>query len=319
MSAKNSNRPNDKSTNGRFVAIGAASLALRGITMLSPEVAGQMASRLFRRPRRFRRPDRERVYLEGSEPFTVPLQGHDLLCWSWGPENSSRTAVLVHGWEGRGSQLGAFVAPLVAAGFRVIAFDAPGHGDSPGSYASPFVFRDALLAIADDVGPIELAIGHSFGSFGVALAAKAGLEIGRVVLVAPPTSMLGAVATFSEILGLSQRVRGRMIEDLEDRAKSTLAENDLTALARTMPMPLLLLHDDGDRQVPVAAGKAVAAAWPDSECLITQGLGHRRVLRDPSVVSAVEAFATGIRRTRPGSVDLDRWFDASGLAEAWVS
>ena len=47
--------------------------------------------------------------------------------WGAGP-----SVLLVHGWEGRGAQLGALVDPLVAAGYRVVALDGPAHGDSPG-------------------------------------------------------------------------------------------------------------------------------------------------------------------------------------------
>ena len=40
-----------------------------------------------------------------------------------------------------------------------------------------------------------------------------------------------------------------------------------------------------DRDVPYAGGAALARAWPDASLRTTHGLGHRRILRDPEVIS----------------------------------
>jgi hypothetical protein len=37
-------------------------------------------------------------------------------------------------------------------------------------------------------------------------------------------------------------------------------------------------------------GAAIAAAWPGAELVTTEGLGHRRILRDPAVVARVTDF-----------------------------
>ena len=136
---------------------------------LSPALAGRVAAKLFARPRRHVRPDRERELIaRGSR---VPLPG-GLHATSWG---AGPTVLLVHGWEGRGAQLGAFVDPLVAAGFRVVALDGPAHGDSSGRTTTGPEFARAMVATRDAVGPLAAVVGHSFGGFTSLLAVSRGL------------------------------------------------------------------------------------------------------------------------------------------------
>src|SRR5678816_1021873 len=119
-------------------AVRLARAALQTAYIVSEDLGTSLAERLFTTPRRHARPPRERTVLasarEGIVDVTLraPRWKHlrvPVATWRWGV---GPTVLLVHGWEGRGSQLGAFVEPLVAAGMSVVAFDAPGHGDSPG-------------------------------------------------------------------------------------------------------------------------------------------------------------------------------------------
>ncbi len=94
--------------------------------------------------------------------------------------------LLVHGWEGRGSQLGAFVEPLVRAGLSVVAFDAPGHGDSPGRRLYLTDMADAIIDVERAVGPLHAIVAHSFGAAAVLLAHQRGaVDAARSVMIAP--------------------------------------------------------------------------------------------------------------------------------------
>jgi pimeloyl-ACP methyl ester carboxylesterase len=55
----------------------------------------------------------------------------------------------------------------------------------------------------------------------------------------------------------------------------------------------LIVHDEDDDEVPFVRGEALANAWPGARLHVTRGLGHRRILRDPDVVSHVCAFIDG--------------------------
>jgi pimeloyl-ACP methyl ester carboxylesterase len=60
-----------------------------------------------------------------------------------------------------------------------------------------------------------------------------------------------------------------------------------------MVPPLLVVHDAGDREIPVRGGEALAKAWPGAEFEETSGLGHYRILQDSAVVRMAVDFVAG--------------------------
>ena len=169
-----------------------ARAALQTAFVVSEELGTSLAERLFTTPRRHSRPARERAVLAAAReiPIDVALraprwhgQHTKIRAWRWG---RGPTVLLVHGWEGRGSQLGSFVEPLVAAGMSVVAFDAPGHGDSPGHRLYLPDLADCIAAVAGVAGPLHAIISHSFGCAAVLLAgARHGIDAARNVMISP--------------------------------------------------------------------------------------------------------------------------------------
>ena len=54
--------------------------------------------------------------------------------------------------------------------------------------------------------------------------------------------------------------------------------------------PALIFHDGRDSKVPLRDGKAIARAWPGAQLIVTSGLGHHRIVRDPEVVRRAVGF-----------------------------
>jgi pimeloyl-ACP methyl ester carboxylesterase len=211
--------------------------------------------------------------------------------WSWG---SGPVVYLVHGWGGRAEQLGAFVVPLVARGLRVIAMDGPGHGESSGRRTSGVEIGRALADVAAQHGPARGVIAHSLGAAAATFAVREGLRVERLAFVGPPADPLTWVARFGRQLGLGAAVMAEMRRYSERRIQARWDDLPLVPLrGLPNPPPLLVVHDRDDREVRSADGAAVAAAWPGARLLETEGLGHRRVLRDPAVVGTVAAFLAG--------------------------
>jgi pimeloyl-ACP methyl ester carboxylesterase len=271
-----------KSTNVRYLSI-----ALRALAAVAPGRAAAALEALFLTVRRHPEPARERDWLAGSESWTVRSGGHAVVARAWG---RGPAVLLVHGWEGRGSQLGAFVAPLVAAGFRPVTFDAPGHGQSTGRTSSLVEMADAVLAVGREVGPLRGAIAHSVGASAVTVALAVGLEVDRAVFVSPPADpgrFLDAVAAWLGLpAGIARRTRARI-----ERRFAVEWDRLITAtLAPEMTAPLLVFHDRGDVEVPWGEGRELVRRWPAARLVTTSGLGHRRILRDPDVVAGAARF-----------------------------
>ena len=70
---------------------------------------------------------------------------------------------MVHGWGARATHMGKMIEPLVAAGFRLVAFDAPAHGESFGGSTDLIEYAAAIKAVARHAGPVHTLLAHSFG------------------------------------------------------------------------------------------------------------------------------------------------------------
>ena len=261
---------------------------------LGPVAPGPMAlwaHRLWFATRRSPVPAREQRWAAAGRREALSHEDRDVAVHIWG---KGPPVLLVHGWNGRGTQLGAFIAPLTAAGRSVVAFDAPGHGETAGDSTNIFEMTAALDAVARRWGPFEGVIAHSLGVPCTALALSRGLAAQRVVALSPPADMKGLVDKFATALRIPDPVVRHLSAMIEDRFGTDVwAELSTRTLADRMDTPALVIHDRDDLDVPWQEGEAVAAAWPGARLELTSGLGHRRVLRNRGVVKMATEFLVG--------------------------
>ncbi|WP_345611151.1 alpha/beta fold hydrolase [Pseudonocardia adelaidensis] len=227
----------------------------------------------------------------------VEVHGRALHVVTWG---TGEPVYLVHGWGGRSEQLGGFVAPLVAAGYRVIAFDGPGHGGSPGPRSTMIPeLAEALRAVVAEHGPPHAVIAHSMGAAVAAHAVRDGMRPRVLVLLAPAADPRWVLDRFVRRLGGGARVRGGLERAIVRRLGLPWEAFHVPSLHRSTPVPpTLVVHDVQDREVGPEHGRAIADAWPGVRLLQTEGLGHRRLLRDPSVIDRAVRFVTDARTIR---------------------
>jgi alpha-beta hydrolase superfamily lysophospholipase len=296
--------------------------ALQTAYVFSEDLGTNLAERLFTSPRRHRRPDRERGVLASGWPFWVDValrsptwhgERRKVAAWRWG---HGPTVLLVHGWEGRGSQLGAFVEPLVRAGLSVVAFDAPGHGDSPGHRLYLTDLADCVADVARSVGSLHAIVAHSFGAAAVLLAHQRGaVDATRNVMIAPNVLIDDAVARFARAVALDDADRSSLQGQLASHSGVAQAALRLDALVGERDAALLVVHDRDDREVPFVHGERLAATWREAALHATEGLGHRRVLRDRAVIDEVVAFVRhGVAAPASELVrEVDRLLDHGGM------
>ncbi len=270
------------------LAVVALRLLFRLSGVLAPRLAARFANYLWFRPQRHRPPDRELALLQRAPcyPMTHADKQIAVYCWGKGP-----TVLLVHGWSGRGAQLGEFVAPLVDAGYRVVAFDAPAHGRSDGRHTTLLEINEVILQLARRFSPVHAVIAHSFGVPCVLFALQQERFAQRMVALSAPATLDGLVETFARSLALSRRT----VQILRDTLVQRFGEDVWTRFsAQTMAprvgLPALIIHDRDDRDVPWHDGEAIARAWPHAQFLLTEGFGHRRILRDPEIIGRAVRF-----------------------------
>src|SRR5690349_22396214 len=112
---------------------------LRFLSAVAPRQAARVGARLWFRVGQLPISPEGRATLDTGERFGLRTKDSRVTGWRWG---SGPAVLLMHGWGGRAEQMLPFVEPLVRAGHRVIAFDAPSHGESGPSALGP---RSATL------------------------------------------------------------------------------------------------------------------------------------------------------------------------------
>ena len=257
-----------------------------------PGMTGAHAYKLWFSTRRFPTPRREKKWQESARTYTLPNPYGPLMMYAWGEDKpDAPKIVLLHGWNGRATQMGSFVEVLLQAGYQVTAFDAPGHGLSPGNSTNILQVTDALQAVVDSLGSVDTVIAHSFGAMALTHALRHGLEIRKAVCISSPADATMLVDSFCDTLHIPKRTRKNLLtrfhqqfgEDIWSRI-STI-EN-----AQHLSTPVLIVHDENDHDVQISHSKQLAKAWPNAQLMVTQGLGHRRILRHANVLQAVRTF-----------------------------
>ena len=262
---------------------------------MSATIGGWFAYRLWFTPWRValsaRAQEREARWLAGASPLTVPWGDSHLAGFTAG---EGPTVLLVHGWGDRASRMGAFIEPLLASGRRVVAIDAPAHGDSPGTTTNAYEIEAALRAVADHVGGVDAVIAHSMGGLETLLAIRSGLSVQRLVLLASAVRLEHAMDTFAASFAIPERSMQGLQERIERRFGRSVFD-DLAAdrLIADIDVPGLLFHDRDDSQVDFSDGQLLAAAWASGRLIPTEGLGHDRLLRDAGVIGAATDYVSG--------------------------
>lgn len=278
-----------------------AAAAVRAAGSISPRGGSAVALPLFARvapPHPIDPADLATMWRAERSSVRIPgidRRGTDVAVYEWG-RPGGEVVVLAHGWNGRAGQYATLVRELVSEGYRVVAFDAPAHGDSAGRGSYLLDWVDALGAIQQRHGRFAAAIGHSFGGLATLVGVARGVAVGRVVTVAAPGDADLLLSQFQEMLGFDDRtaaeLRARFARRYFPGEDDPLA--GLSPLRHPLPdgTRLLVVHDETDRVVPFGEAARIVRANPGAARLTTKGLGHSRILRADPFLDAVMTFVT---------------------------
>jgi len=269
---------------------------------LPPALAGDMAFRIFCTPElsQHRSADhdiltaRARFHLRNARWQVVPTPVGEVQAYVYEPDGEPRgTVLLVHGWTSEAAFMTAFTEPLRRSGMRVVAFDFPAHGLSPGRRTNLADCARAMLAVSDHFGPIDGVVAHSFGGFVALLVAEGGPPldhahpIGHFVLISCPNELSEVTRNFGKTLNLgpaAQRAYERHLERVGHRPVSTFSA---AGLLRNVEAPVLIVHGREDEEVAFRNAEDIVTAHAGARLKAFDGLGHRNVLFAPPVFRAV--------------------------------
>jgi pimeloyl-ACP methyl ester carboxylesterase len=209
-------------------------------------------------------------------------------------QSGAPRVLLVHGWGGHAGQLLSVAQAVVAAGFTPVLLEMPAHGRSAGMVSNLPQFARAIDYVAARLVhgglPLQAVVAHSLGANALAYAASRGLPAQRLVLMAPPASPRAFTHYFAHVFGLSERTRAAMQRRIEAREAILMPLLEPAAVGPRITQPTLVVHDRDDRVNRFADAEAYRDAIAGAQLIATQGLGHRRILKEPAVLQALAAF-----------------------------
>ncbi|RZJ75332.1 MAG: alpha/beta hydrolase [Flavobacterium sp.] len=260
------------------------------LEVTSAKLAAKFAIKLFTTPSKFKLPKRE-IEMDGNtrqDMVEIPALGKTINVYHFG--ESQRRILLVHGWSGRGTQLHSIADKLFKCGYSTVSFDAPGHGKSPGKASDMTEFIACILELEKKFGPFEHAVGHSLGAMAILNSIKKGLKVKRAVTIGSGDIIKDIMDDFTQQLGMNIETGELMIRLFEKKFGQTINSYSAYIAAKDVAIPVLVIHDENDVDVPVAAAHHIAKHLANAEVMITEGLGHRKILGDSKVIKKITTF-----------------------------
>jgi len=220
--------------------------------------------------------------------FSVPKINKEINLYQYG--ESPKKVLLAHGWSGRGTQLVKIADELLANGYSTISFDAPAHGKSGTKTTLMPEFIASILEIEKQFGPIEFAIGHSLGGMSILNAIKQGLKVKKAVIIGSGDIIQDILDQFVSKMELKPEIADMMKMHFEKKHKMDMESYSASLAAQSVDIPVLIIHDENDDEINVKAAHNIHHNLKKGEILITEKLGHRKILGDKKVIESILNF-----------------------------
>lgn len=259
---------------------------------LNKNMAAAFALKLFETPIKYKMPKREQKMYEVSHKSKVILPESEKEITVYENKFGAKKVLLVHGWNGRGTQLVSIAKAFKELNYSIISFDAPGHGKSLKTTANMKHFIEAIFELNKKHNGFDVIIGHSLGGMSVINCLGRGLETSKAIIIGSGNKTKDITTDFLETIGMSQKLVPILINLFERKYNDKMSNYDVEQYAEKTAVPVLVIHDEKDTDVPFTSAKTIHEKLQKSELLITSGLGHRKILGDENVIEKIMQFVT---------------------------
>lgn len=254
------------------------------ISILSPKLAAKIAIELFSRPQLYNRTPVEQELFIRAKQLTFKS---GRIANTWGQENS-KIVLLCHGWESRGTAFHVLIEQLLAKNFKVIAWNAPAHGTSLGKTTNLIYMTAALhedLA-TENINP-DAIVGHSMGGALIGLLHKHQKLPQSITIISAPTNVKLIFDRYFKLIKLSPKASNLVMNKFNSLSQWNLEAISLINSDLYKTTQPLIVHDEDDKEIPFSEFTNLQNNWETANFHATQGLGHRRILRDEALAKEI--------------------------------
>jgi len=260
------------------------------LQFIATPLAANFVLKLFQSPLNHTMPQREQMMYKSAvkERLKIPTIDTEIQVYKYG--YSKKKVLIVHGWAGRGTQLFTISDKLLENRYMVISIDGPAHGFSEGKRTNMTDFIETLKTVEETYGPFEAAIGHSFGGMVLLKSTAHFLKINKLVVMGTANDVRKIIHDLARKLQLKPAVADYVLKKLQKQFNSNLETMTSAYSASKIDIPTLVIHDTTDREVPVSCAYEIRQNLSKGTLLITNGLGHQRILKDSTVQNRIIEF-----------------------------
>ena len=281
---------------GQRLVIGYYKNKLRTLSYLSKEKAAVEAFRLFCTPYTRKITQKRPAIFTKATPKLIDFEGLAIVGYGWTPTApNGKKVMILHGFSSNAYKFEHYVPLLLQLGYEVLAFDAPGHGDSEGKIVNALVYKRFICQVDEVENGIDAFIAHSFGGLALSLAMQDLPEAAnkKMVLIAPATETTTALGWFYKMLQVQPDLQAAIEAYIISMAGKPISYFSVTHSLTVIDTPCLWIHDKNDSICPFSDTlQAQTSAKPHQEFFITEGLGHNKVYRDQGVMKKISAYLT---------------------------
>jgi hypothetical protein len=220
-----------------------------------------------------------------AHSFYLEFNQNRIRVYEWG---GGPVLLLVHGWAGRALQLDAFILPLLEKGYKIVAFDHKGHGESSSRYSSyPEIARSTSLVAGHYAATLYGVVAHSIGSNASFKFSENFDRKLKIVAVAPMEKFLGWLERMRMHLGIDENLFAHVVRDIESDSGMSLGDLCVLDYEKIGRHDVLLVHDKFDRMNKISASYEIQKSLQGTQLIETEMLGHSRILNNKQVVEKI--------------------------------
>lgn len=257
-----------------------------------PRVAANLAFNEYIKAPKTALRELEKSTMAEANVSYLKINNKNIKTYKWG--EAGRLILLVHGWGSRASRFYFIIKELKKLGFKLVAFDAPGHGASDGNTTDVNEIHKIVKNIAQNEGTFYGIIAHSLGVLYAMNALKRDIMTQKLVAISGVCELEYTIKNFARKFDFNETIHEGIKEKLEHYFSG---EVDIwnAFSAHTPPKiktkQMLIIHDKNDEEVDFKQSLIINNAYKDNTNLyFTDSLGHLRIMLDKNVLGQITKF-----------------------------
>lgn len=204
--------------------------------------------------------------------------------------SGNNVIIVSHGWGDTSESFQQMILSLTQQGYLVAAIDHIGHGKSSGSNSHLLIFIETIELLTEQFNEerinVDAIIGHSMGAIATLNLPNYLLENKKIILISSPVKFFELMFEKVEQAGISRKLLTRVLENISHKYGKTWQQLTTESNRDKLALNVTFIHDRQDRYAPFS-DVAQFLQQEKNALIATEGLGHRKILSDTSVINNI--------------------------------